>query len=595
MNKKSILNLFNEKQRRKFYIEKHQPDLYSELLFYNLKLGINNFTQLCYHFDNNISNIPLCKICQKKELKFKGFNQGYTKYCSTKCAMNDEELINNRNKITIKTNLEKYGVDNPMKLNEIKDKVKKTNLEKYGVDNPMKLNEIKNKVKKTNLEKYDTEYYFQTDEFKTKVKLYSINKYGINHYNQHNDIINKKNKTNLEKYGVDNPMKLDKIKDKIKKTNLQKYGYDHHMKYKKSLGLLEYFFDKQTYNYYNKHINKQKYHLLSIKNKKLKIKHNSCNKVFFIDKQLFYLRDKIKCEICTECNPTIGKNISYMEKDLLKFIEENYNSNILKNIKKIIKPYELDIYLPDLKLAFEFNGLYWHNEINKSNDYHINKTNLCEENGIQLIHIYEDDWIYKQDIVKSMILNKLNITLNKIYARKTEVKEITDNKLVRKFLNENHIQGFVGSKVKIGLFYKNELISLMTFGKIRKPLGQTSNENDWEMLRFCNKLNTNVIGGASKLFKYFIKNYKYNSIITYADRSYSTGKLYEILGFIYSHTSKPNYNYIIDKVKYHRFGFRKDILVKEGYDANKTEHEIMLERGIYRIYNSGNLKYTYEN
>ena len=119
---------------------------------------------------------------------------------------------------------------------------------------------------------------------------------------------------------------------------------------------------------------------------------------------------------------------------------------------------------------------------------------MCNSNGIQLFHICEDDWIYKQNIIKSMILNKLGKSSNKIYARKTEVKEVIDNKLVREFLDNNHIQGFVGSKIKLGLFYKDELVSLMTFSK------RTFMKNeDYELVRFCNKLNTNVIGGASKL------------------------------------------------------------------------------------------------
>jgi hypothetical protein len=284
-----------------------------------------------------------------------------------------------------------------------------------------------------------------------------------------------------------------------------------------------------------------------------------------------------------------------MEKDLLNFIKENYNSVIIENDKKIINPYELDIYLPDLNLAFEFNGLYWHNELNKPNNYHKMKTDLCLEKGIHLVHIYEDDWVYKQGIVKSMILNKLNKTKYKIFARKCEIKDVTDNNLIRDFLNDNHIQGFVGSKVKIGLFYDNELISLMTFGKLRKPLNSKSkNNNEYEMLRFCNKLNTNIIGGASKLFKYFINKYDPEQVISYADRSYSNGNLYNILGFKFDHITSPNYYYIIDKIRKHRFGFRKDILIKQGYDTNKSEHDIMLEREYYRIYNSGNYKFLYE-
>jgi len=113
------------------------------------------------------------------------------------------------------------------------------------------------------------------------------------------------------------------------------------------------------------------------------------------------------------------------------------------------------------------------------------------------------------------------------------------------------------------------------------------------MLRFCNRLNTSVVGSASKLFKYFVKTYKPSEIVSYADRSYSEGDLYTILGFKMVSMTKPNYYYIINGIRKHRFGFRKDVLVKQGFDSNKTEHEIMLERKIYRIFNSGNLKFIY--
>jgi hypothetical protein len=258
----------------------------------------------------------------------------------------------------------------------------------------------------------------------------------------------------------------------------------------------------------------------------------------------------------------------------------------------MIKPYELDIFIPKLKLAFEFNGLYYHNEIHKPNNHHLNKTILCDENHIQLFHIYEDDWIYKQNIIKSMILNKLGKTPNKIYARKTSIKEINDNKLVKDFLNNNHLQGYIASSIKIGLYYNDELISLMTFGKRRVALG-SKNDNSYELLRFCSKLNTNVVGGANKLFKYFIKNYDTKEIITYADRSHSNGNLYEKLGFNFIGYTDTNYHYIIDGIRHHRFNYRKDKLVKQGFDKNKSEHQIMLERKIYRIYNSGNMKFIY--
>ena len=135
----------------------------------------------------------------------------------------------------------------------------------------------------------------------------------------------------------------------------------------------------------------------------------------------------------------------------------------------------------------------------------------------------------------------------------------------------------------------------MTFGCLRKNLGSKSSEDTYELLRFCNKLNTNVIGGASKLFKHFIKEHNPSEIISYCDRRWSQGNMYNILGFELDHVSRPNYYYIINGKRENRFGFRKDILIKQGFDKNKTEHEIMLERKIYRIYDCGCNVYKFIN
>jgi len=394
-------------------------------------------------------------------------------------------------------------------------------------------------------------------------------------------------KTNIKKYGCKRPIQNKLIHDKLENTNLKKYG---NIISSKNKDVIEKNKNKQINNLL------KKYNFLNIK----KIEKGNCqiecdkNHIFNINFSLLNLRLKYKTIVCTECN-TISSSKSGLEVQFKDFIFSNYTDSIFYNSRSIISPLELDIYIPELKIAFEFNGIWWHNEINKENNYHLNKTELCEQQGIQLMHIFEDDWLYKQEIFKSMILNKLNKSSIKIFARKTEIKEITDNKLVREFLDQNHIQGFVGSKLKIGLFYENELVSLMTFGNRRIAMGKKStNEGEFELLRFCNKLNTNVIGGASKLFKYFIKNYNPTEITTYADRSFSQGKLYKTLGFEYIGKTQPNYYYIIDNIRYHRFNFRKDILIKQGFDSNKTEHEIMLERKIFRIYDSGNLKFNFK-
>ena len=285
--------------------------------------------------------------------------------------------------------------------------------------------------------------------------------------------------------------------------------------------------------------------------------------------------------------PKCGLNYDKSEGEVKEFIK-SIGVLYVENTKKIISPLELDIYIPSHNLAIEFDGLYWHSEIHKPSNYHLNKTELCEKQGIQLIHIFEDEWRDKQDIVKSRLMNILGLTPNKIYARKTVVKEVSP-KDSKEFLDNNHIQGNVNSSIKLGLYYNDELVSLMTFGKGRIAMGGDSNQ--YELLRFCNKLDTTVIGGADKLLKYFIKTYKPKEIISYADRRWSQGGLYNKLKFINTHNSNPNYHYIINNKRKHRFGFRKSILVNQGYNKDLTEHQIMLERKIYRIYDCGTMVY----
>jgi hypothetical protein len=270
-----------------------------------------------------------------------------------------------------------------------------------------------------------------------------------------------------------------------------------------------------------------------------------------------------------------------------------FNEFMLKIDGVEVNSNNFDYYISQLKTGIDFNNLKNHCELYKDKNYHINKTKECAKNNITLFHVWEDDWIYKQDIIKSMILNKINLTNNKLFARKCVIKEILDNKLVKDFLVANHIQGFVGSKVKIGLFYNEELISIMTFGNLRRSLGQKTEEGQWELLRFCNKVDTSVIGGASKLLSYFLKNYIVKEIISYSDLSRSDGNMYQKLGFTLSHNSDPNYYYIIDGIRKHRFNYRKDKLVREGGDPNLTEIEIMHKKGLYRIFDCGMQKWIY--
>ena len=317
-------------------------------------------------------------------------------------------------------------------------------------------------------------------------------------------------------------------------------------------------------------------------NKPVTIKCNQCGRYFTIEANSFLQGHGCPYHNC---------NSSIMEKELGEVIKEN-GYEYFTNDRTILNGKELDIYIPSKKIAFEFDGIYWHNELNKNKSYHLDKTIECEKIGIRLIHIFEDEWINKKDILLSMIKNILGNTEMHIYARKCKVVKIDDASVVNDFLMENHLQGICPSTIKYGLYYNNELVSLMTFGKSRHFIGNGSRE--YELLRFCNKKNYNVIGAASKLFKSFIKEYNPSSVVSYADRRWSIGNLYEKLGFTLYNKSNPNYYYVIGNERKNRFNYRKSELMRK-YNCPKdvSEHEFCLSQKWYRIYDCGCLCYEW--
>lgn len=579
---------FKKKYWGKNQIKNKFPDEYKKIENFNVNFNGIKWGQKLYNYINDIQSHPIC-ICGNC-VKFIKFGKGYNKYCSSKCRYNDENL---KNKIK-DSFINKYGVDNPLKSEKIKEKRKLNFIEKYGVEHQSQIEFIKEKKRKTNLEKYGYTTNLLHVDTKNKAIKTCKEKYGVNHNSQSKIIKERKKQLCLSKHNVENYFQTIEFKKKSKNTCLCKFGVEHTSKSEeirnkqlktKKKNILKKYSDLLELNEKNLEI---KDNLLKIRN--YCIIHNEFEISINNLHQRWYKYNK---NICTKCNP-ISENSSIKENEIRDFINNELN---LYTEKFYVNNKEIDIYLPEHKLGIEFNGLYWHSSIYKEKNYHLNKTEECENNGIQLLHIFEDEWINKKEIVKSIIKSKLNIFDRKIYARKCEIKEINDNKLIRKFLNENHLQGFIGAKYKIGLFYENELVSLMTFGKLRKALGNKNNSSDeYEMLRFCNKHNTQIIGGASKLLKYFIRNYHPKSILTFADRRYSNGNLYKKLGFNFEKITQPNYWYFKthEYKRYHRYTFRKDVLIKEGYDSNKTELEIMSERGYNSIYDCGNIKYLFQ-
>jgi hypothetical protein len=284
--------------------------------------------------------------------------------------------------------------------------------------------------------------------------------------------------------------------------------------------------------------------------------------------------------------PKCSHRISSYEIEILHFLKENEEDSFFSSAKHLDKITEIDLLSEKLKIGIEFNGLYWHSSLYKTDDYHLTKTKQMNQLGYHLMHIFEDEWLLKKDICKSIILAHIGKIKQKIYARKCVIKEINSLESST-FLNNNHIQGNVNASIRLGLFYNDELVSVMTFGELRKAIGHDAKDDHYELYRFCNKLNTINIGAASKLLCYFEKKYKPEKLITYADKRWFAGVLYKQLGFKYIADTAINYFYVKGAKRYNRFAFRKNVLVEEGFDINKTERQIMLERGYNRVYDCG--------
>lgn len=279
---------------------------------------------------------------------------------------------------------------------------------------------------------------------------------------------------------------------------------------------------------------------------------------------------------CPKCAASLST--SKGEQELLNFIKKEYKGYVVTNDRTILEGKELDIVLPDRGLTIEYNGIYWHSSSRVDKFYHLNKTKKVESIEYQLIHVFEDEWLLKKDIVKSRLRSLLGTT-TKIYARSCLVKEIG---FPKEFLEINHIQGCgTPSRINLGLYYAEELVAVMTFGIPRFTPGYS-----YELIRFCSLLDVTVVGGASKLLKYFRNNY-IGSIVTYADRRWSTGKLYETLGFSYSHSSEPNYRYYKGLTSISRYKCQKHLLVANGASSAMSESEIMESRGYLKVFDCG--------
>ncbi len=588
--KNKILNLKNTKPKHYVAMFKRQyPDLWDVIEQYNNKFFVNenitNNPQKIYNYLNKITSIPLCPLSNKK-LKFWDLKFEYRKY-AIKGQLLPEVRTNAIEKMKKNYKLPVIVDFKSIEAKKLTFKELKNKFQKFikGPRFSDKLNQLHFQPK---LSKQIYQFYNNLEPMTACVWLLEHNMeylpdnweyYPIGYCCREKMTPHERIKNNkIIKYNNAIVYSLEETKSKLDAFIKQLTCFQN---VKQSLFKYDVNLCKSVINYTPD--------MNDIDNK-------FTERVYFLLYGKPEVKDKNQIAVFTtfENGYEIRSILSFASTGELELknwlIEQGFN---VKKTNDTL--YEIDIYLPEYKLGIEYNGEYWHSSTYKNKNYHIDKTNHFKEKGIKIIHIWNNEWQTKKEIIKSIILSKLNKYQNCIYARKCEIKMV-DKTTKDKFLDQNHLQGKDISKYAVGLYYNNELVSLMTFGK-----RHISKVSQFELIRFCNKLNTKVIGAASRLFKYFITNFDIEYIKTYADiRFYNNSGFYEKLGFKMINISKPNYNYFRLSTKngslrfLSRISCQKHKLSKllEHFDPDKTEEQNMIDNGYCKIYDCGN--YVFE-
>jgi hypothetical protein len=296
------------------------------------------------------------------------------------------------------------------------------------------------------------------------------------------------------------------------------------------------------------------------------------------------LSDKaVKNHFCSSCSVSV----SSQEIEIVDYIKSVYPGEIVTNIRSIIPPKELDIYLPEYNMAIEVHGTYWHSsKFQKNKNLHYQKYILCRDKGIQLLQFWAEDWVAKKHIIQNIIHTKLTKNNIKVYARKCNTVLLSPPQ-AKEFLNTHHIYGYgTGASVYIGLSYNDTLQAVMCFKK--------TTDTVYDLTRFCTLGGVTVVGGASKLLMHFIRVYTPTEITSFSDNMYSNGGLYETLGFKKESTLYPDYKYYTRGVLQHKFRFRHSILKTKlkVYDNTLTEKQNCANNGLYQVFDAGKVKWS---
>jgi hypothetical protein len=439
--------------------------------------------------------------------------------------------------------------NDPVARQDVSNKREATSLKKYGVKNPFQSKEIRDRQKQTLKTRYDVSNPSQLASVQQKKKTNAEEKWG-GHWMSNSIVQEKVIETIQTRYGV---------------SNINYIGWDADR-----LNILQ---------------DKERMLVLWDEHKSTESIANALG----VSQHTAYLYLKGH-------HAELKNAISYPQQQIAAFIRNIYSGELIENDRSVFgggrSAKQLDIYLPEMKLAFEFCGLYWHAESNiPEKKYHQEKMLFAKQQGIRLVTIFGDEWFQKKTICENRIRTILNVQPRRCSARQTNIEEISHS-IAANFLSEHHIQGSSTAPIRLGAYYGEELVGVMTFSKLRKSLGHIAKDGSYELVRFATE--GSIPGLASKMFKFFIDKWTPDTVISYSDQRWNTGAVYTKLGFEDQGLSKPGYWWLEQyKFRHHRYKFTKAALLKEGFDPSFSEAQIMKSKGFDRIWDCGHQKYVW--
>ena len=480
--------------------------------------------------------IPKCEVCgndnvfSRKKLYSDHYN-GWSRCCSSECSRKSTKRMER----TRDTMVERYGVMYSGQSPELLKKSRDTMMELYGSEYALQSEGFKNKFTETMSSRYGVEYSLQSHEIYQKAQNSWLERYGVRTPLENPDIAEKRCITWERKYNG-HPAKFHYTDDVDSLLQSKEHLESHYHEFKSSdLGASDLGISATTYKYY-------------LKNHGIEI---------------------LK-----------GSHSSSYELDICKFLD-SHGLKYETSDRKILDGLECDIVVEG-KLIIEFNGLYWHSDKFKPKNYHQHKSTLSHTKGYGLIHVWEDDWLNKRSIIESKILSKCGVGLVKVYARKCSIKELSNSDAIE-FYNNHHIQGHINASKVYGLIYDGNLVAAISFKKLP--------DGGYDLIRYATS--KNVVGGFSKLLKFFKNNNEFDYVTTFASLDYGNGDVYRKNGFREVSVTRPNYWYIKGGVRYSRQTFMKHKLESKlkSFNPLLSENDNMKLNGFLKVYDSGSIKF----